>query len=119
MKRLKVTVEGTAYQVTVEPLADDAPEIAPTQLPAAAPAPLTAAPLPATGGAPVPSPLAGKVVSIDAKQGQSVNEGDQLMVLEAMKMNTYIYAPKSGQITSIEASEGETVEEGQTLLNMA
>ena len=46
-------------------------------------------------------------------------EGDQLMVLEAMKMNTYIYAPQAGNIANILVSEGDTVEEGQALVSMA
>ena len=117
MKRLKVTVEDKIYQVTVEPLADDAPDFVSAP---AAPAPSSApAAVSSSGGTPVPSPLAGKVVSIDATVGQAVSEGDQLMVLEAMKMNTYIYAPAGGSIGKILVSEGDTVEEGQDLLLMA
>ncbi|MCS1406951.1 MAG: Methylmalonyl-CoA carboxyltransferase 1.3S subunit [Verrucomicrobia subdivision 3 bacterium] len=115
MKKLKVTVEGKIYHVTVEPLTEDIPmPTAPTTAPQ-----VPAAPPTAEGETPVLSPLAGKVVAIDVNIDQAVNEGDQLMVLEAMKMNTYIYAPKSGGIRSILVSEGDTVEEGQNLIIMA
>ncbi len=117
MKRLKVTVEGKAYQVTVEPLAEG--EAAPTTIAPPPNAPAAAQTPPTTGGTSVPSPLAGKVVTIDVATGQNVAEGDQLMVLEAMKMNTYIYAPQAGNIANILVSEGDTVEEGQALVSMA
>jgi len=115
MKRLKVTVEGKVYQVVVEPIADDAPDFVNAP---AAPAP-SLAPAASSGGTPVPSPLAGKVVTIDVSIGQAVSEGTQLMVLEAMKMNTYIYAPADGSIGNILVSEGDTVEEGHDLILMA
>ena len=118
MKRLKVTVEGKVYQVMVEPVADDAPDF--VSAPAAtAPSPASQAPAASSGGTPVPSPLAGKVVTIDVSVGQAVSEGSQLMVLEAMKMNTYIYAPADGSIGNILVSEGDTVEEGHDLILMA
>ncbi len=113
MKKLKVTVEGKSYLVTVEPLAEDTSLLeSPAQAP---PAP----PPPTEGNTPIPSPLAGKVVTIDIRPGQPVQEGDQLMVLEAMKMNTYLYAPQNGSIARVLVSEGDAVEEGQPLIIMA
>jgi biotin carboxyl carrier protein len=47
--------------------------------------------------------------------GQEVKEGDHLLTLEAMKMNTFVFAPKSGKVTAVTATVGATVEEGQTL----
>ena len=61
------------------------------------------------------SPLAGKVVSIDTKVGAAVKDGDQILTIEAMKMNTYIYANKAGTISAINVSVGDGVEEGQVL----
>jgi glutaconyl-CoA/methylmalonyl-CoA decarboxylase subunit gamma len=133
MKKLRVTVEGKTYEVLVEML--DA-----TGLPAATNPPLAAAPLSAAPSAPlsapiaaaaapraatasasagdVPSPLAGKVVSIDVKAGQSVDEGSQVATVEAMKMNTYIYAPKTGVVSAILVNPGDGVEEGTALLRI-
>lgn len=78
-----------------------------------APAP---APAPAAAGAgDVPSPLAGKVVSLDVAAGAPVKAGDQILTLEAMKMNTIIYAPASGTLTAFCVNPGDTVQEGQAL----
>ena len=77
----------------------------------AAPAPAPAA----AGAGDVPSPLAGKVVSLDVAAGASVKAGDQILTLEAMKMNTIIYAPASGTLTAFCVNPGDTVQEGQAL----
>ena len=108
MKNLKVTVDGQAYEVTVEPL--DAAAEAP-----AAPAAPTPQP-PSSGGSDIPSPLAGKVVEVRVSAGQQVAQGDTVMVLEAMKMNTLVTAPEAGTIAAINVAAGDMVEEGQTLL---
>jgi biotin carboxyl carrier protein len=130
MKKLRVTIEGKAYEVLVEILDQDSAAAA---APAAAPvspiasAPLTAAPFVAAApkaasaadaGA-VVSPLAGKIVSIDVKVGQTVEEGKQVATIEAMKMNTYIYAPKAGRVAEVLANAGDAVEEGAVLLRLA
>ena len=112
MKKLKVTVDGEIYHVTVEPLDKNA---APPEAAASAPPAQSSA----QRSAPIPSPLAGKVVTIHVRAGQTVKEGEQLMVLEAMKMNTYLYAPQNGSIAGILVSEGDAVEEGQSLILMA
>lgn len=133
MKKLRVTIEGKVYEVQVEvldegtaavaapapsvaPVAQPAPAPAPVAVPAAAPAAVkTAAPAGATD---VPSPLAGKVVSIDVKVGQAVAEGAQIATVEAMKMNTYIFAPKAGTVETVFANAGDGVEEGTVLLRL-
>lgn len=124
MKKLRVTVDGKSFDVTVEVL--DSQDSAPAPTPAnvvrsaavAAPthtAPTPAAPAPAGS---VPSPLAGKVVSIDVKPGQTVTEGQQLLTLEAMKMNTFVYAPHAGKITEVHVNAGDAVEEGAALISL-
>jgi biotin carboxyl carrier protein len=67
----------------------------------------------------VPSPLAGKVVSIDVQPGQHVEANAQLLTLEAMKMNTYVFAPTAGTVKEILAHPGDAVEEGQVLVKMS
>lgn len=131
MKKLRVTVEGKAYEVLVEMLdeagapvaaprpAASAPVLAAPSAPvvsAAAAAPKPAAAPAASGD--VPSPLAGKVVSIEVKVGQAVEEGAQVATVEAMKMNTYIYAPKAGTVSAILVNPGDGVEEGSALLRI-
>jgi glutaconyl-CoA/methylmalonyl-CoA decarboxylase subunit gamma len=133
MKKLRVTVEGKTYEVLVEmldpaglPVAANTP-VVPASISAATSAPInapvaSAAPAPASKGpasaGDIPSPLAGKVVSIDVKTGQSVDEGAQVATVEAMKMNTYIYAPKAGVVSAILVNPGDGVEEGTALLRI-
>ena len=132
MKRLRITVQGIAYEVTVE---DEDMASAGTPAPAsAAPAPRAAAPAAAAAAAPaaaapaaaapagagaVPSPLAGTVVSVEVSVGQKVSNGDTLLVLEAMKMNTDIGAPHDGTVTAINVTPGATVTEGQVLITLS
>jgi len=128
MKKLRVTVDGKVFEVSVELLDDPA---AATQLQArpaqiagvssvamptvAAPAPANAAP-PSVGPAGIPSPLSGKIVSLDVAVGQQVAQGAQLITIEAMKMNTFVYAPRAGRVTAIHVRPGDAVEEGAALL---
>lgn len=135
MKKLRVTVDGKAYEVLVEILdkGNESPaekrraawagssSSAPVAL-ASVTAPPVSKPshqVAATAPGDVPSPLAGKVVSIDVQPGQKVEANDQLITLEAMKMNTYIFAPAAGTVQSILVKAGDAVEEGQTLVKIA
>ena len=123
MKQLRITVAGQTFDVTVETVGGCAPVAcapapAPVAAPVVAPAPVAApapAAAPAGAGTPIPSPLAAKVVSLDVQPGAAVKEGDQVMTVEAMKMNTVIYAPANGTVTSFAVKPGDTVTEGQTL----
>ena len=137
MKKLRVTIEGKIYEVLVEILDEGAKSAPPSQPTASLPLETAAmsfgAPAPATtvvpkpaptptvsnGSTDVPSPLAGKIVSVDVKVGQTVEEGAQVATIEAMKMNTYIFAPKRGRVESIHANPGDGVEEGTVLLRIA
>lgn len=125
MKKLRITVEGKTYDVLVEVLDEPtAPAAAPAvarPVSSASVAPVaSAAPAPraAAGSGDIPSPLAGKVVSIDVKIGDSVDEGAQVATIEAMKMNTYIYAPRAGKVAAINVKAGDGVEEGASLLTL-
>jgi len=127
MKNLRISVDGKSYDVTVEVIGEEAAAAAPrapraaaapVAAPVAAPAPAPAAAPAAAGAGSVPSPLSGKVVAIDAKPGASVNEGDTLMTLEAMKMNTFVTAPAAGTVKDVLVNVGDAVEEGQALVNL-
>ena len=127
MKKLRVTVDGKAYDVLVEILDDGEAPSRPSAHPAhVEPAHVSAPPMAAASRTPasatpgdVPSPLAGKVVSIDVKPGQKVEAGAQLLTLEAMKMNTYVFAPAAGTVQEILAAPGDAVAEGQVLVKMS
>lgn len=62
------------------------------------------------------APLAGKIVQIDVKVGDSVEEDGDAMVIEAMKMETPVYIPCDGTVAKINVKEGDTVEEDAVLL---
>ena len=88
-----------------------------------APVAMTTAPAskaaPVTGGEPVTAPLAGNIWKIHALPGQSVQEGDVLFILEAMKMETEIRASKAGTVNAVTVKEGDSVSVGDTLLTLA
>ena len=127
MKKLRVTVDGKAYGVLVEILDEgDSPSLPATHPAHVESAHVSAPPAAAANRTPtsaatgdVPSPLAGKVVSIDVRPGQKVEAGAQLLTLEAMKMNTYVFAPAAGTVQEILAAPGEAVSEGQVLVRMS
>jgi biotin carboxyl carrier protein len=119
IKKLRVTVDGKSYDVTVEvPDEPGAWAPAPTPLVSAPsapsqPPPSQAAPIAKTGS--VASPLAGRVIAILVTPGQEVKKGDHLLTLEAMKMNTAVSAPMAGKVAEILTTVGAAVDEGQIL----
>lgn len=70
-------------------------------------------------GEAIKAPLAGNVFKVKVSIGQQVKEGDLIVVLEAMKMETDIRAIRSGQVVSINIKEGDAVSVGDTLLKLA
>jgi glutaconyl-CoA/methylmalonyl-CoA decarboxylase subunit gamma len=62
--------------------------------------------------------LAGRVTAVVVSAGQTVKEGDHLLTLEAMKMNTFVFAPRGGKVVEIKAAVGTAVEEGQSLVKI-
>jgi biotin carboxyl carrier protein len=66
----------------------------------------------------VVSPLAGTVLKIEVSVGQTVANGDPVLVLEAMKMESVIVAPTAGTVKSIDVAAGSSVQEGQLLLTI-
>lgn len=133
--KYKVTLNNRTYEVEVEEgkamLVDEYEAYAP-----AAPAPVAAAPIaaapaaaPAAPAAPagaalaagevVKSPMPGNILKINVSQGQKVNEGDVLIVLEAMKMENEIVATKSGTVAQIVTAKGAVVETGAPLVVIA
>ncbi len=119
MKRYTITVNGTAYDVTV----DEANGAAPAPVaaaPAAAPAPAPkAAPAPAAQGAiKVEAPMPGTILDVKVSNGASVNAGDVLCILEAMKMENEIVAPQAGTVASVSVSKGDSVEAGQVIISL-
>lgn len=131
MKNLRITVEGKVYEVQVELLDEDgalqaAPRRASTgsssRVAVPAPKKLVATPKAepvAAGDGVVASPLAAVVVSVDVAVGDAVKEGQKIVTLEAMKMNTIVSAVSAGTVKAILVNPGDGVEEGQALVEIA
>ena len=128
--KYELTLNGRTYEVEVElaepmlmqefqayapaPAAPAAPvvEAAPSAAPAAAPA-VTGA------GEKVDSPMPGTILKVNVAAGQTVKEGDLLVVLEAMKMENEIFAPKGGTVSQVLVEKGASVNTGDVLVVIA
>ena len=124
MKNLIVTVNGVAYNVTVEegtgaPVAAAAPVAAPAASPAPAEASApSAASAVASGAVSVFAPMPFNILDVKVKAGDSVKAGDTLLILEAMKMENEISAPQDGTIASVNVRKGDVVNSGDLLITM-
>ncbi|GHZ76447.1 sodium-extruding oxaloacetate decarboxylase subunit alpha [Vibrio cholerae] len=110
-----VKVDGVVYDVEVGPQGQ-LTSVLPAG-PKAAPKPTVATPT--QGAEAVAAPLAGTIFKIQVEQGDEVAEGDVLIVLEAMKMETEIRAARSGVIQELHVKEGDSVRVGASLLSLA
>ena len=121
-----VTVDGNEYVVKVDD-GGDVKELAPVNgaplnMGGAAPAAGAAAVgggAPVAGGEAIAAPLAGNIWKVLVQPGQQVAEGDVVVILEAMKMETEVRAPRAGTIGSVAAAEGAAVKVGDTLYTLA
>ncbi len=141
MKKLRLTMNGKIYEVTVEVLEDDEQYVTGANLPsslptapgrsrgrkteqAAEPAPTgSVARRRAPAGAPagidpnnILAPIAGTVQKVFVQTGATVEEKTPVIMLDAMKMDTYIYAPRSGLVAEVCVAPGDTVQVGTVLI---
>ncbi len=128
-KQLKITVEGKVYNVTVEDVTEDAGSMmyptpgmtatapAPAPAPASPPAAPSSAPA-AAGAKDKVAPLGGVILEISVSVGSTVNAGDQVALIEAMKMKQVITADHGGKVTAIHVKPGDTVDSGQPLMTI-
>jgi biotin carboxyl carrier protein len=127
-RRFRITVDGKPYNVTVEDLTDSGSQLYPQPGSMTLPSPPAVAPAtpPATAGAAataagpgdVVATLGGVVESVVVQVGQSVNQGDTVIVLEAMKMKSHMVAHRSGKVVSLAVKAGEMVEAGRVLASI-
>jgi len=128
MRKFNITVNGKSYEVDVEEIGGTAPSYvpapaaaAPAPKPSAAPAPKpSAAPsAPVAGATNVTAPMPGTIMSVKVKVGDTVNEGDLVCILEAMKMENEIFANASGKVVGISVNNGASVNSGDVLVSIA
>ncbi|MDE7105430.1 MAG: biotin/lipoyl-binding protein [Ruminococcus sp.] len=129
--KYKVTLNGKTYEVEVEKgkaiLLDEYEALAPAPAQTAEPIVTSPAPAPVTSSAPVnladgetvSAPMPGNIIRIDVKQGDTVKEGQILVILEAMKMENEIVAPKYGTVAQVVTSKGAVVDTGSPLVIIA
>ncbi|MDU5336545.1 biotin/lipoyl-containing protein [Enterococcus sp.] len=112
MKQYEINVDGQVYKVTLREISEEestqvaktSNEISPSEKPKSG------------GGKEVPAPMAGNILSVNVKTGDTVNAGDTLVILEAMKMENEIVSPTDGVVSSILVQSNQTVESGELLV---
>ncbi len=116
-----VSFKGTSYTVDVSAGGDVTSMKAASDAPASAPMAEKeiVVEAPATGGEPIGAPLSGNIWKVMVSVNQKINEGDVLVILEAMKMETEIKAARGGVVTEVSVKEGDAVTVGQALLSLA
>ena len=107
MKKYRVTVNGTAYEITLEEIGVDEATAKTAEKPAA--------PVLGGEGENVSSPMPGNILAVNVKNGDAVKKGDVLMILEAMKMENEITSPCDGTVKALNVSKGSAVETGTVL----
>lgn len=126
--KYKVTLGDRTYEVEVEAgkamCIDEYEAYAPAAPAPVAAAPVAAAPVAAAPAAPVATvagetvsaPMPGNILKVNVTAGQAVQEGQVLVILEAMKMENEIMAPKAGTVAQVLVSKGSTVDTGAALV---
>ncbi|MBF0176645.1 MAG: biotin/lipoyl-binding protein [Magnetococcales bacterium] len=132
-RKLRITIEGTQYEVHVQDITEDntlypSPGLradTPVAKPAVTPAKASAAPKPApkaaaasAGEADLLAPIGGVVARILVTEGQQVAKGDKVVFLEVMKQKNEILAQRAGTVKNIACKEGDAVEVGDRLLSI-
>jgi biotin carboxyl carrier protein len=129
IRHLRITVDGKAYDVLVEEVTGEqaaAPYAPSASAPVSVAGPVVsagsapaAAPVPGGAGDAQRAPLAGTVISVAVKAGDTVVVDQEICVLEAMKMKTSIFAFKGGTVTAVLVKAGDAVDSDQPLVTIA
>lgn len=133
MRTFRVIVSGNEYEVAIEEITENitapaARKAAPAQTPAAAAQPaaraqaaiaVKASPMIQTGEGTILAPMPGTITEVKVCQGDTVERGDTLLILEAMKMQNEIKAPFAGIVSAVEVTKGAAVNAGMALMVLA
>jgi methylmalonyl-CoA carboxyltransferase small subunit len=115
--QLRVTVNGVAYEVEVEVEEEPRPTLGAIFMTGGSFTP-THVQTPGATSSGVQAPLSGTVARVLVEEGQEIQEGDVVVVLEAMKMETEITAPRNGTVGAVLVSAGDAVAGGQVLVEL-
>ena len=123
MKKFRITVNGQSYDVDVEEIKGgaqsnhiSAPIAQPLQVTTAAPvAPASSG---STGSTKVVAPMQGKIVAVNVSEGEKIESGDVVAILEAMKMENEIVASESGTVASVDVAAGQAVDVGDLIISL-
>ncbi|MDA8194831.1 MAG: biotin/lipoyl-binding protein [Thermaerobacter sp.] len=121
MRRFRITVNGTVYEVEAEEMGAEtrpAPPAPAATKPAPASSPSGTPTATGTGGTVVTAPLPGMVLDVKVLEGSLVESGQTVAILEAMKMENEIAAPISGHVTGVRVTKGTAVNAGDVLLTI-
>ena len=114
-----VNHKGQDYIVEVKPGGDISSIQVAGQAPAAPQVAAAQVATPAVNAEDIPAPLAGNIWKVLVSPNQQINEGDTLVILEAMKMETEVKAARSGTVVSVNVNEGDQVSAGQAIISLA
>jgi oxaloacetate decarboxylase alpha subunit len=112
----RVSVNGTRYDVVVGPGDADISQITPATT-SSAPAVTPAAPA-TGGGTEIKAPLAGSIIDVLVAVGDAVSDGDPVVIVEAMKMETEIRASCNGTVQSVAIKKGDAIQSDQSLMTI-
>jgi biotin carboxyl carrier protein len=115
---VQVRVNDEIFEIQVSDVERGQAAVSPTPLTPPVPS-ISPAVAPAANGAELISPLPGTVISVAVEEGQRVEAGDELLVIEAMKMNNRIRSPRSGTVGQVLVQVGQQVNHGAPLLAWA
>ncbi|MFW6409887.1 MAG: biotin/lipoyl-containing protein [Halanaerobiales bacterium] len=133
MRKFRIVVDGEEFEVEVEEISGDSTVSSPAPEPkkqrSSRPAPSpkksvggsekkSSTSQPSTVSGDIKAPMPGKILEIKVSPGQEVNQGDVLLVLEAMKMENDVTAPQPGKVKEVSVREGENVEADEVLVKM-
>ena len=122
-EQARIVIDNTEYTVELVELGRH-PVAGPAQISAEKPAAVPtrkARPRAASqdSGGTIPAPMPGLILQLNVKEGDTVDAGQRLMVMEAMKMENQITAPHNGSVKKVFVSEGDSVGEGDALVEIA
>ena len=119
MKSFRITVNGKAYDVDVEEIKNgQVPQPRVTSIPTqvvAEKAPIASS---GAGNTKIEAPMQGKIVAVKVAEGELVNNGDVVAILEAMKMENEIIATESGKVASVNVVAGQAVDVGDLIISL-